>query len=182
MNDVFTVENKWKVFCRCIRVSRKHRRVVFHRRTFSSGEFTEDLLEEHEKELQDIQTYYLHNQTLFESLAQWHESWAEYREFQRHASDPDRFKRRGYSAVQEEKQRKNLEFTLKKLQDAVLQLSKDYENEFGRKFSPSFVAALRFSSSFQIHFSSKACPFKIFFITKKKIILKKRNWKKPGNN
>ena len=52
---------------------------------------------------------------------------------QRQASDPERFKRRGYSAVQEEKQRKHLEFTLKKVQDTVLQLSKDYETEFGRK-------------------------------------------------
>lgn len=99
-----------------------------------SNDFTEDLLEEHEKELQDIQIYYVHNQSLFENLANWHEIWAEYREFQRHASDPDRFKRRGYSAVQEEKQRKTLEFSLKKLQDAVLQLSKDYENEFGHQF------------------------------------------------
>ncbi len=53
--------------------------------------------------------------------------------FQRQASDPDRFKRRGYSAVQEEKQRKHLEFSLKKVQDTILQLSKDYEQEFGRK-------------------------------------------------
>ena len=34
--------------------------------------------------------------------------------------------------MQEEKQRKHLEFTLKKLQDSVLQLSKEYEQEFRR--------------------------------------------------
>jgi len=78
--------------------------------------------------------YYIHNEQLFINLANWHETWAEYREFQRQASDPDRFKRRGYSAVQEEKQRKHLEFTLKKLQDNVLQLSKEYEHEFRHQF------------------------------------------------
>lgn len=26
--------------------------------------------------------YYLHNEQLFVSLANWHETWAEYREFQ----------------------------------------------------------------------------------------------------
>lgn len=99
-----------------------------------SNEFTEDLLEEHEKELEEINVYYKHNEQLFANLAHWHEIWAEYREFQKQASDPDRFKRRGYSAVQEEKQRKHLEFTLKKIQDTVLQLSKDYEQEFGHQF------------------------------------------------
>lgn len=99
-----------------------------------SNEFTEDLLEEHEKELEEINVYYKHNEQLFANLAHWHEIWAEYREFQKQASDPDRFKRRGYSAVQEEKQRKHLEFTLKKIQDTILQLSKDYEQEFGHQF------------------------------------------------
>ncbi|CAF1603838.1 unnamed protein product [Adineta ricciae] len=99
-----------------------------------SNDFTEELLEEHEKELEEINMYYNHNEQLFANLANWHEVWAEYREFQRQASDPERFKRRGYSAVQEEKQRKHLEFTLKKVQDTVLQLSKDYETEFGHQF------------------------------------------------
>jgi protein regulator of cytokinesis 1 len=99
-----------------------------------SNEFTEELLDEHEKELEEINMYYMHNEQLFVNLANWHEVWAEYREFQRQASDPDRFKRRGYSAVQEEKQRKHLEFSLKKVQDTVLQLSKEYEQEFGHQF------------------------------------------------
>ncbi|CAF3780976.1 unnamed protein product [Rotaria sordida] len=99
-----------------------------------SNEFTEESLEEHEKELEEINMYYIHNEQLFVNLANWHEVWAEYREFQRQASDPDRFKRRGYSAVQEEKQRKHLEFSLKKLQDTVVQLSKEYEHEFGYQF------------------------------------------------
>ncbi|CAF1977341.1 unnamed protein product [Rotaria magnacalcarata] len=99
-----------------------------------SNDFTEELLDEHEKELEDINMYYVHNEQLFVNLANWHEVWAEYREFQRQASDPDRFKRRGYSAVQEEKQRKHLEFSLKKLQDTVQQLGKDYEQEFGHLF------------------------------------------------
>ena len=42
--------------------------------------------------------------------------------------------------MQEEKQRKHLEFTLKKLQDAIAQLSKDYEQEFGRKSSLVAIA------------------------------------------
>ena len=45
-------------------------------------EFTEELLEEHEKELEEINLYYLHNEQLFINLASWHETWAEYREFQ----------------------------------------------------------------------------------------------------
>jgi len=45
-------------------------------------EFTEELLEEHEKELEEINLYYIHNEQLFINLANWHEVWAEYREFQ----------------------------------------------------------------------------------------------------
>lgn len=138
--SVFTVESKWKVFFRFTRVNR---RVLFNKKArkflvLSSDDFNEQLLEEHEKELEEIQLYYRHNEQLFTNLAHWHETWAEYREFQRQATDPDRFKRRGYSAIQEEKQRKHLEFTLKKLQEAVLQLSKDYEQEFLRKNMTNF--------------------------------------------
>ncbi len=45
-------------------------------------EFTEESLEEHEKELEEINMYYIHNEQLFVNLANWHEVWAEYREFQ----------------------------------------------------------------------------------------------------
>ncbi len=45
-------------------------------------EFTEELLEEHEKELEEINLYYMHNEQLFVNLANWHEIWTEYREFQ----------------------------------------------------------------------------------------------------
>lgn len=48
----------------------------------SLDEFTEELLEEHEKELEEIHFYYRHNEELFTNLAHWHEIWAEYREFQ----------------------------------------------------------------------------------------------------
>ena len=51
-------------------------------RVFLPAEFTEELLEEHEKELEEINLYYLHNEQLFANLANWHEVWAEYREFQ----------------------------------------------------------------------------------------------------
>lgn len=47
-----------------------------------SDDFTEELLEEHEKELEEINMYYMHNEQLFINLANWHEIWAEYREFQ----------------------------------------------------------------------------------------------------
>lgn len=49
--------------------------------------------------------------------------------------------------MQEEKQRKHLEFTLKKFQDTVLQLSKEYEQEFGRK-KTKFHVHIRHSYSF----------------------------------
>jgi hypothetical protein len=78
--------------------------------------------------------------------------------------------------VQEEKQRKHLEFTLKKLQDAVAQLSKDYEQEFGRK--DSLVVVIRSISSMisdlQISSSWKVSPCKISSTMKKRTILKKK--------
>ncbi|CAF1376716.1 unnamed protein product [Adineta steineri] len=120
-----------------------------------SNEFTEELLDEHEKELEEINAYYIHNEQLFVNLASWHEVWAEYREFQRQASDPERFKRRGYSAVQEEKQRKHLEFTLKKVQDTVLQLSKDYEQEFGHQFLVEGVAVQDFFNTEKENYSQE---------------------------
>lgn len=83
MKNVFMVENKWKVSFHYILVTISSS--FFSPNNISMiclDEFTEELLEEHEKELEEINMYYIHNEQLFVNLANWHEVWAEYREFQ----------------------------------------------------------------------------------------------------
>lgn len=82
MKSVFTGENKWKVSFPYIPVSFRLLLLRVTENVICLDEFTEELLEEHEKELEEINMYYMHNEQLFVNLANWHEVWAEYREFQ----------------------------------------------------------------------------------------------------
>lgn len=98
----------------------------------------------HEELLQELEAQYEVNRTMYEQIEIWNELFAEFQEFevcyfmiivfslkkiypnQKNASDPQRFHRRGYSALAEEKNRKKLEASLR---DCELRLQ-NFANEF----------------------------------------------------
>ena len=77
-----------------------------------STNFNEDLLELHEKLLEDYIFKYEENATLYEKCTRWIDMWAKFVAFEEKTKDPLRFNQRGYSLLTEEKDRNtfNTEF------------------------------------------------------------------------
>ncbi|CAF0826907.1 unnamed protein product [Didymodactylos carnosus] len=99
-----------------------------------SNVFTEETLEQHEKELEEMKTYYERNEQIFIELRRWMDAWDEFKKFEFVSSDPNRFKQRGYSAINEEKERRHIETILKKAQENILMLADEYEQTHGHSF------------------------------------------------
>ncbi len=97
----------------------------------------------HEELLQELEAQYEVNRSIYEQIEIWNELFVEYQEFevkfrfyfsigfflflyQKNASDPQRFHRRGYSALSEEKTRKKLELKLRECELRLENLSNDF--------------------------------------------------------
>ncbi|CAF3755275.1 unnamed protein product [Rotaria magnacalcarata] len=78
-----------------------------------TNDFTEDIYFMHEELLQELEAQYEVNKSMYEQIEIWNELFLEFQEFEKNASDPQRFHRRGYSALAEEKNRRRLEATLR---------------------------------------------------------------------
>ena len=107
-------------------------------------DFTEDIYFMHEELLQELEAQYEVNKTMYEQIEVWNELFLEFQEFevrsnefqckyiflflfiQKNASDPQRFHRRGYSALAEEKTRRKLEATLRECESRLENLAEDY--------------------------------------------------------
>ena len=97
----------------------------------------------HEELLQELEAQYEVNKSMYEQIENWNELFLEFQEFevkptknrfdlefscvlQKNASDPQRFHRRGYSALAEEKTRKKLEATLREYEIRLNHLAEDF--------------------------------------------------------
>ena len=69
-------------------------------------DFNEDLLKQHEEKLDDLKFRFEENEELFEKMARWMHVWGDFLAFEETTKDPNRFKARGYSMLEEEKRRK----------------------------------------------------------------------------
>ncbi|RNA45060.1 regulator of cytokinesis 1 isoform X1 [Brachionus plicatilis] len=89
-------------------------------------EYTEDLLAVHEEKLEDLKFRYIECQKLYEQTAEWTGLWAKFVQFEEKTKDPMRFKQRGYSMLEEEKQRKKFNAELPKLEEELRELAAEY--------------------------------------------------------
>ena len=81
-----------------------------------SIDFTEDLLEHHEQEVEKLKGYYEENKDLFTKVSQWEEIWSKM-ELERRAKDPARLMNtRGNSLLMEEKERNKVNKALPRLE------------------------------------------------------------------
>jgi len=102
---------------------------------YYSDDFTEDLLDMHEKELSQVQKYYKEHQPLLERIAQREKLFKEMIVFDEKASDPNRyFNNRGGKLLQEEKARKKLEKELPKIEEDVKDTVHNWESENNKLF------------------------------------------------
>jgi protein regulator of cytokinesis 1 len=101
----------------------------------SSDDFNEELLAQHEKQLEELRFLYDENQDMYEKMRKWSEVWDEYVAFEEKTKDPQRFKQRGYNMLEEERQRKAFKIQLPKLEEDIVANANEYaEAHDGQSF------------------------------------------------
>lgn len=109
---------------------------------FTSESFTEELLEEHDREVQNVKQYYNENREILERVAKRQVLWKDFLEFERKANDKTRFFNRGCNLLKEEKARKKIEKELPRVEEEVKELLQIWEDKHG---SPFLVGGVSFT-------------------------------------
>lgn len=102
--------------------------------------YTEALLDEHEREVKKLKKYYEDHKQMFESLEKWDSFFRQMIEMERKANDPNRFNNRGGKLLQEEKARKKVLKDLPKIEEDLKETVIKWEAENGRPFLVEGVA------------------------------------------
>ncbi|XP_043536388.1 protein regulator of cytokinesis 1b isoform X2 [Chiloscyllium plagiosum] len=97
-------------------------------------DYTEELLQLHNLELNRLKEYYQTHQQLFEGIWKWEENWKLYLSFEKKAADPNRFTNRGGNLLKEEKQRTKLCKMLPKLEEELKIQIAAWEQEHHSQF------------------------------------------------
>uniref|UniRef100_A0A3B3QIG4 Zgc:86764 n=1 Tax=Paramormyrops kingsleyae TaxID=1676925 RepID=A0A3B3QIG4_9TELE len=84
-------------------------------RHFCDSNFTEELLARHEEELSRVKAWQEKARPLLEILEKWEKTWALFQDFEKKASDPNRFNNRGGALLKEEKERVKVQKMLPKV-------------------------------------------------------------------
>ncbi|XP_019712551.1 protein regulator of cytokinesis 1-like isoform X2 [Hippocampus comes] len=111
--------------------SQEQRQAFLH---YHDEDFTEELLNLHEAEVNTLKSYFEDHKELFEGVAKWQENWAVYLELERKANDMSRFNNRGGNLLKEEKQRSDLQKSLPKLEKTLKAQIDSWEQEQGKEF------------------------------------------------
>ncbi|KAM9853918.1 protein regulator of cytokinesis 1-like [Aulostomus maculatus] len=101
---------------------------------YCHDDFTEELLNLHEAEVETLKKYFEDHKELFEGVRKWQENWTLYLELDKKANDPSRFTNRGGNLLKEEKQRTDLQKSLPKLEKSLKAQIDDWEQEHGKEF------------------------------------------------
>ncbi|XP_067829587.1 protein regulator of cytokinesis 1b isoform X5 [Heptranchias perlo] len=101
---------------------------------YYNEDYTEDVLQLHNLELDRLKLYYQAHQELFEGVCKWEENWKLYLGFEKKASDPNRFTNRGGNLLKEEKQRTKLYKMLPKLEEELKAQIDAWEQEHCSQF------------------------------------------------
>ncbi|XP_070541094.1 protein regulator of cytokinesis 1-like [Ptychodera flava] len=96
--------------------------------------FTEELLELHDQEIQKVKNYYKENKEMLDLVKKREDMWKKMLEFEKKANDPNRFANRGGNLLQEEKTRKRLQKELPKVEMDLGERIKQWEQEKGTEF------------------------------------------------
>uniref|UniRef100_A0A674NWP9 Protein regulator of cytokinesis 1b n=1 Tax=Takifugu rubripes TaxID=31033 RepID=A0A674NWP9_TAKRU len=96
--------------------------------------FSEELLSQHDAEIQRMKQHYEDHKELFDGVHQWEENWRHFQELEKKATDPTRFTNRGGNLLKEEKQRSELQKHLPKLEKKLKSEIEAWEGEHGREF------------------------------------------------
>jgi len=100
-----------------------------------SIDFSEELLEKHEAELDRMKEYEELNRELFIKVEKRQEIWSKFMELERRAKDPSRLMHaRGTALLEEEKERNKVNKTLPRVEQELHELIQQWEQDHGRDF------------------------------------------------
>uniref|UniRef100_A0A8C2CJ78 Protein regulator of cytokinesis 1a n=1 Tax=Cyprinus carpio TaxID=7962 RepID=A0A8C2CJ78_CYPCA len=86
---------------------------------YHSDDLDEEVLREHELELERLKQDYAEHSELYDAVITWSSNWTLYQELEKKATDPSRFNNRGGNLLKEEKQRVDLQKSLPKLEKSL---------------------------------------------------------------
>ncbi|KAJ8260902.1 hypothetical protein COCON_G00166250 [Conger conger] len=98
---------------------------------FCDESFTEGLLSIHEAELQRVKAWLEKSRPLLENVEKWEKNWALFQDFERKASDPNRFSNRGGALLKEAKDRVRVQKMLPKLEEELRSGVEEFEKIHG---------------------------------------------------
>ncbi|XP_061117716.1 protein regulator of cytokinesis 1-like isoform X1 [Conger conger] len=101
---------------------------------FCSGNLTEELLSRHDEELLQVKTFYEKARPLLETVEMWNKNWVLFQDFEKKASDPNRFSNRGGTLLKEAKERVRVQKLLPKLEEELKTRVEAWEKEYGTVF------------------------------------------------
>jgi len=104
--------------------------------------YTEELLIEHEEELERIKTYYNDNKEMFLNVEKWNKLFVKLLEMEAKSQDPNRYNNRGGGLLQEEKERKKIIRQLPKIEEELFAAIEIWEEQNSKPF---LVEGTRFS-------------------------------------
>ncbi|XP_057185836.1 protein regulator of cytokinesis 1a isoform X1 [Triplophysa rosa] len=102
--------------------------------SYYSGDMDEDLLRDHEHELEHLKLDYNEHGELYDAVSTWSTNWTLYQELEKKATDPSRFNNRGGNLLKEEKQRMDLQKSLPKLEKSLKAQIDQWEGVYGKEF------------------------------------------------
>ncbi|GAB6023325.1 carboxypeptidase C prc1 [Chamberlinius hualienensis] len=106
---------------------------TFH--SYNSNDFTESLLNEHERELNILKEKYNSGQEIYAAFKNRMDLWDKMKEMESKANDPKRFNNRGGKLLAEEKERSKLMNHLPKVEQKLNEMVSNWETTTGRRFS-----------------------------------------------
>lgn len=112
-------------------ISEEERRVFT---PFYSDDYTEKLLDQHDAEIEKMKQFYEKYKELFTRVNKRQLLWNRMLEFEKKASDPNRFNNRGGALLQEEKERKKLLKQLPMLEKELSTYIAEWEKKEGQEF------------------------------------------------
>ncbi|XP_064153439.1 protein regulator of cytokinesis 1-like isoform X2 [Anguilla rostrata] len=101
---------------------------------FCSSDFTEELLSRHDKELLKVKAFYEKARPLLETVERWNKNWVLFHDFEKKASDPNRFSNRGGALLKEAKERVRVQKLLPKLEEELRSGAAAWEKDHGTVF------------------------------------------------
>ncbi|XP_065353031.1 protein regulator of cytokinesis 1-like isoform X2 [Cloeon dipterum] len=101
---------------------------------FRSLDFTEELLELHEAEVKRLEMYFADNREIFDLLSKRAELWDRMCQLEHAATDSNRLNNRGGQLLKEEKERKQIQKELPKVEERVKKLIHAREEANGEPF------------------------------------------------